>query len=273
MSAMLYVGQRRFMMLLHRLQQSYHRIRSTPVATLLQHVATASTPSQIDQAVNALQRRIWHLSTHESGSLREQLINALIVCLRSTPRPRQAQGGIATRISAAEWLRVLTQTGLTPQPQTVFVTLVTVAARLYNDTPATPASRQELQAYLETLHECFWAFRYPYPAYAWEMFPANHIFYELAPLLPALNQDMQEVLLTIFGELPHLDDREITTHLLPLALSWSQHPEADYRRRIALVLARMSDERAQEALQRLQIDADPAVRTSAKHAAYYVRKN
>src|SRR5207249_1009269 len=111
-------------------------------------VATASTPSQIDQAVNALQRRIWHLSAHESVSLRQQLIDALIVCLRSSPHPRQAQGGIATRMSAAEWLRVLTQTGLTPQPHMIFVTFVTEAARLHNATPATPASRQELRAYL-----------------------------------------------------------------------------------------------------------------------------
>ena len=203
MSAMLYVGQRRFMTLLHSLQQSYHRIRSTPVATLLQQIARASAPSHLDQAVNALQRRIWHLSLPESMSLRAQLIDALSACVGCAPHP-------ALRMSAAEWLRVLTQTGLAPDPQAVFVTLVTAAARLQHDAAG---ARCEQLAYLEALRECFWAFRYPYPAYAWEMFPTTHIFYPLAPLFTAMDQDMQEVLLTIFAELPRLDDPKITAYI------------------------------------------------------------
>jgi HEAT repeat protein len=75
------------------------------------------------------------------------------------------------------------------------------------------------------------------------------------------------MLISIFAELPRLDDAAIVEHLLPVALAWSDHPDPDRRKRIAAVLSRMSNTSAQEALRRLQADPHPLVRTSATRAA------
>jgi len=83
---------------------------------------------------------------------------------------------------------------------------------------------------------------------------------------------MQDMLIGIFGELPSLDDAEIQRYLLPMALQWSNHVDAERRRRVTYVLARMNCVSAQEALHRLLSDADPVVRNSAKSATGYVKK-
>ena len=122
------------------------------------------------------------------------------------------------------------------------------------------------------IFECFWPFRHPYPVYTWQVLPTNAVFYPLAPLFDEADYATQDALMGIYGELPALDDAEILEHLLPVALQWSRHAEAERRRRVANVLARINQESAQEALCLLQSDTDPIVRESAKSAAAYVRK-
>jgi len=120
--------------------------------------------------------------------------------------------------------------------------------------------------------DCFWPFRYPYAAFNWEVFPTNEVFYPLAPLLSEGDDSIQDTLLTIFAELPTLDDAQIEEHLLPVALQWSKHADAERRQRITDILARMSHSSAQQALYRLQSDVDPVVRARARRAAENVRR-
>ena len=78
--------------------------------------------------------------------------------------------------------------------------------------------------------------------------------------------------MSIFAELPTLDDADIATPLLPIALQWANSVDSERRRRITVVLSRMSDQEAQKALSRLQADADPVVRASARRAAENVQR-
>jgi HEAT repeat protein len=130
----------------------------------------------------------------------------------------------------------------------------------------------EQRAYLKMIFDCFWPFRYPYPAFNWQQFPANEVFYPLVSLLNSADYATQDLLIGIFSELPTLDDSEIQPYLLPLALQWSNSPDAERRRQVTHALARMNHTAAYEALHRLLSDPDPVVRESAKSATGYMRK-
>jgi hypothetical protein len=231
------------------------------MAKLLLELERATTPQQLTKAANQVQDRLWKLSKEEQSVWRERLIATLHAHVLHGPQA-------LLRLEAAGWLRFLTQAGLVTKPQEVFVTLVTSAIRLQT---GRPEAVRERQAYLKMIFECFWPFRYPYPAFSWQMFPDTSIFYPLAPLFEKADDDLQDALISIFAELPALDDAEIVDHLLPVALAWSQDSDAEHRRRIAPVLARIRLPSAQEALQRLQSDAHPLVRASAKNATSSMR--
>jgi hypothetical protein len=109
---------------------------------------------------------------------------------------------------------------------------------------------------------CFWPFRYPQSPFPWQAFPDTSIFYPLTPLLAAT--DMQDALISIFIDLPTLDEPEIVQYLLPVALAWSRDSDPERRRRIVAVLRRMHHANAQEALHCLQSDPNPLVRATAK---------
>ncbi|GAC1564724.1 MAG: hypothetical protein NVS3B14_00300 [Ktedonobacteraceae bacterium] len=236
------------------LLRPFRHATAASIAELLQRIETAATPQQLNKLVNKLQGKIWNLPKQEQTLLRECLADILTThTLQSTQR--------SLRLEAAGWLRMLTQAAYLPRPEQVFVTLVTVATR------DGQVDTHERAAYLNMIVDCFWPFLYPYPAYAWEAYPANSVFYPLAPLLSHVDDFTQDILVMIFGELPDLDQSEIATHLLPVALQWARHTDSDRRQRITTILARMSHHDAQDALQRLQSDADPVVRASARRAA------
>jgi len=151
------------------------------------------------------------------------------------------------------------------EPKDVFVTVVTVTKMLAHTD--NKKDTQELLAYLKILFDCFWPFRFPYPAFTREAFPCNEVFYPLVPLLSRPDADVQDMLVSIFAEFPRLDDAVIVEYLLPVALAWSGHSDPERRRRISTVLARMDNTRAQEALERLEADSDPVVRARARQAA------
>jgi HEAT repeat protein len=133
-------------------------------------------------------------------------------------------------------------------------------------------STKEQQAYLKMIFQCFWPFRHPYPAFSWQLFPANDVFYPLASLFTEADDDAQDTLISIFAELPSLDDEEIARYLLPVALQWARDSDPERRRRIPNVLARINSASSCEALVHLQSDADPIVRKSAKSAAGFARR-
>lgn len=241
----------------------FHQAKSMSIAELLQQVEDASSPQQLNKLVNKLQTKLWNLPKEEQILLRERLADALADhVLHSSSRP--------LRLEAAGWLRMFAQAAYLPQPEQVFVTLVTAATQ--NTTPDCHIDTRERAAYLSMIVDCFWPFRYPFPAYTWEVFPANTVFYPLASLLSQLDDYMQDTLMTIFAELPTLDDADIATPLLPIALQWANHTDSERRQRITVVLARMSHADAQHALSRLQSDPDPVVRASARRAAENIQK-
>lgn len=214
--------------------------------------------------MNRVQDHVWKMSSSEQLLPRKRLSALLSAHVLHAP-------DAPLRLEAASWLRFLVQAGLVSQPEEVFLTLVTAA------TQAAQRARMkyvedgdELASYLQMIFDCFWPFRYPYATFTWEFFPANEVFYPLAPLLEEAN--IQEALIAIFAELPTLDDTEIAQYLLPVALAWSSHPDSERRRRVTNVLARINQSSAQEALRRLQSDTDPIVRASAKRAAAYVQR-
>jgi hypothetical protein len=214
--------------------------------------------------MNRVQDHLWKMSSGEQLLPRKRLIALLREHLLHAP-------DAPLRLEAASWLRFLLQAGFVPEPEEIFLTLVTAS------TQAARRARMkyveygnELASYLQMIFDSFWPFRYPYVTFTWEYFPANEVFYPLAPLLEEAN--IQEALIAIFAELPRLDDPEIAQHLLPVALAWSSHPDSERRRRVTNILARISHSRAQEALRRLQSDIDPIVRASAKRAAAYVQR-
>src|SRR5437899_2976309 len=154
----------------HRLRRLPRVLRPMSISKLLLQLERATTPKQLAKVVNQVQCQLWKLSEGEQSGWRERLTAALHAHVLHTPQA-------PVRLEAAGWLRFLTQAGLVTQPQEVFVTLVTSVVRLQIE------SAEERQAYLKMIFECFWPFRYPYPAFSWQMFPDTSIFYPLAPLL------------------------------------------------------------------------------------------
>ncbi len=232
------------------------------IPELLVQIQKVSTPSQLTKLVNKLQHRIWNLLPEKQALVRKQLLDALkSVVLHASES--------ALRLEAAGWLRFFIYSAYPSRPEEVFVTLVT-SASLYGSECKGQKSNEQ-RAYLKMIFDCFWPFRYPYTAYNWDKFPDNSIFYSLAPLLSYAEFDVQDILISIFSELPSLDDDEISAYLLPVALTWSTHSNPECRRRIATILALMNNEYSQEALNCLQTDTDPTVRISAKRAADKVR--
>ena len=239
---------------LHDLLRPLHHAASTSIAELLQQIEISTTPQQLNKRVNKLQSKIWKLPKEEQTLFRERLADMLAAhILQSTQR--------ALRLEAAGWLRLMTQAAYLPRPERTFVTLVTAA------TQHSQINTHERAAYLKMIVDCFWPFRYPYPTFTWEVFPANSVFYALAPLLSEPDDYTQSMLIAIFSELPTLDENEIAAHLLPIALQWAAHSDSERRQRITTILARMNHSDALAALQRLQSDTDPFVQSSARHAA------
>ena len=241
----------------------FRQAKSMSISELLRQMEGVSSPQQLNKLVNKLQSKLWNLPKEEQTLFREQLVEALAThVLQSSSRPLRLEG--------AGWLRLFAQAAYLLQSEQVFVTLVTAATQ--NATSDRPIDTSERAAYLSMIVDCFWPFRYPFPAYTWEVFPANSVFYPLASLLSRPDDYMQDTLMSIFAALPTLDDADIATPLLPIALQWANSADSERRRRITVVLSRMSDHEAQKALSRLQVDADPVVRASARRAAENVQR-
>lgn len=239
---------------LKSLLRSFRPAQTPSIAELLQRIETSTNPKQLTTSINRLQSKLWHLPVQEQTLFRERLADILSArVLHSSER--------ALRLEAASWLRMLTQAAYLPQPEQSFVTFVTAAMR------TELIDGDEREVYLKMIIDCFWPFRYPYPAFTWEVFPANSVFYPLVPLLSSTDHAAQSMLIAIFSELPTLDEVEIAPHLLPVALQWAAQSDSERRQRICTILARMSHPDAQAALERLQSDADPLVQNSARRAA------
>lgn len=236
------------------LLRSLRHAHTPSIAELLQHIEITSDPKHLYKSINTLQGKLWSLPVQEQTLLRERLADILAVRILQSPQR-------ALRLEAASWLRMFTQAIYLPQPEQSFVTFVTAATRTEQ------IDANERAAYLKMIVDCFWPFRYPYPAFTWEVFPANSVFYPLALLLSHTDQATQSLLVAIFSELPTLDEEEIAPHLLPVALQWAAHSDSEHRQRICTILARMGHPDAQAALERLQSDADPLVQSSARRAA------
>lgn len=236
------------------LLRSVHPAHTTSIAELLQFIEITDSPGQLYKHINILQSKLWNLPAQEQTLLRERLADILAVRILQSPQR-------ALRLEAASWLRMFTQAAYLPQPEQSFVTLVTATAQ------NSAIDESERVGYLKMIVDCFWPFRYPYPAFTWEVFPTNNIFYPLVPLLSHTDDATQSILIAIFSELPTLDEAEIAPHLLPVALRWARHSDRERRQRICTILARISHPDAQTALTRLQSDADPLVQSSARRAA------
>ena len=241
----------------HSLLHPITHLHLLSISELLIQIEETSSPKQLTQAVNIVQKRVWKLSYQKQTLQRKRLVDALSLAVLHSPMA-------SVRLEAAEWLRTLTQAGMVIEPKEVFVTLVTAITMLGDADDK--KRKKELLAYLKILFDCFWPFRHPYPAYNREAFPSNEMFY---PLLPLFNKDVevQDLLVSIFAELPRLDDEAIVEHLLPVALVWTGHSDLERRSRIGAVLARMSNASADEALRDLKSDPDPIVRARARQAS------
>jgi len=251
---------------LHTIIRGFRRLSTyfypMPVSELLLQLEEETEPARLTKTVNRLQNLLWKLPAKEQAAVRKKVINVLSKhVLQGTQS--------ALRLEAAGWLRLFLQAGLVTQPEDIFVTLVTATTRMPVEDDMTALNEQP--AYLKMIFQGFWPFRHPYPAYTWQVFPVNEVFYPLAPLFDHADYAMQDTLMGIFAELPTLDDAEILEHLLPAALQWSKSPDPERRRRVTNVLARIDQVSTQEALRRLQADADPVVQASAKSAAGYAR--
>jgi hypothetical protein len=248
---------------LHSLRNKATSLYPSSIAELLIQVEEAKTPAQLTGAINRVQKRLWKLPTSEQVAFRNDVLGILSTHTLQSRQP-------ALRIEAAGWLRLFVQAGFVTTPHDVFATLVTAATRL---SPTNNATTREGQAYLTMIFDCFWPFHHPYPAYTWQAFPANEVFYPLAPLITQADIRTQDTLIGIFGELSSLNDAEIASHVLPVALRWANSADPERRRRIANVLARLDNDSAQEALVRLLSDSNSYVQASAKSASGFVRNN
>lgn len=241
-------------------------VQTVSTANLLRAVSRATTARQLTIAVNNLQEQIWKVSDVQATGrlhLADQLIDVLHTQVLFAP-------SASVRTTAASFLRMLIQMGLSSQPDTIFTTLVTAIVEASN---VIVQGEEERFIYLKLLFECFWPFRYPNPAFSWEQFPSNSIFYPLAPQLDSLAQREQEMLLSIFSELPRLDEKEFSDYLLPFALHRAQHHDARCRQSICGILARISNEQAYEALCNLKNDSDAMVRARATNELHYVKQS
>jgi hypothetical protein len=243
---------------LHSLLHPVTNLYLLSISELLIQIEETSSPRQLTKAVNIVQKRLWKLSYQKQAMQRKRLVDALSLQVLRSPIP-------AVRLEAAGWLRTLTQAGMVTEPKEIFVTIVTTVTKLSDIDDK--QGKEELLAYLKILFDCFWPFRHPYPAYDREAFPGNEVFYPLLSLLSIGDADVQDMLVSIFAELPRLDDGEMVEHLLPVALEWTGHPDLERRRRIGAVLARMGNVSADEALRSLESDPDPIVRARARQAA------
>jgi hypothetical protein len=233
------------------------------IPELFIQIQQVSTSSQLIKLVNKLQLRIWYLPSEEQTIVRKQLADALISFVHHASKS-------ALRIEAANWLRLLVQATYTSQPEEIFVTLVTAVKS--NNSQCYRENMDEQHAYLKMIFDCFWPFRYPYATYNWEKFPSNSVFYPLAPLLSHADAYTQDILISIFAELPSLDDAEIAEYMLPIALKRSTDTNPERRQRISTILALMRTNEAREALNHLQTDSHLLVSISAKRAAEKVRR-
>ena len=228
------------------------------ISELLIQIEEATSSQQLTKTVNIVQKRLWKLSHQKQVLQRKRLLDALTLLILHSQHS-------AVRLEAAGWLRTLIQAGMVTEPQDVFVTIVT-AIKMLADAD-NKKDTENLLAYLKILFDCFWPFRFPYPAFSREAFPCNQVFYPLASLLDVADSDVQDMLISIFAELPSLDDAEIVEYLLPVAIEWTGHSDLERRRRIGAILARMGNASAHEALYRLETDSDPIVRARARRAA------
>jgi len=245
------------------LRKLSNRLYPMSLSELFAQLDEATTPALLTRTVNSISDLLWKLPVKEQGMIRKNLVNTLSDhILLATDA--------ALRLEAASWLRLLLQAGLVKQPEAVFVTLVTAAIQVPIEQSDEEAIHEQ-KALLKSIFQCFWPFRFPYPAYSREVFPANQVFFPLAPLINHADYETQDMLMGIFAELPALDDAEILEYLLPIALQWSSHSDPERRRRIPNILARIHQAGTQDALQRLLTDTDPPVRESAKSAASYAR--
>src|SRR5216683_3699737 len=152
--------------LLHTILRPLSNVYAASIPELLLRIQEVTSPKQLTNLVNRLQRGIWYFSPQEQLSERKQVADALA-------RLMQYAAGAPLRLEAAGWLRLFVQTAYLAQPEQVFVTLVTAAVHT--------SDPNEQRAYLKMTFDCFWPFRYPYAAYNWESFPNNEVFYPLAP--------------------------------------------------------------------------------------------
>jgi hypothetical protein len=245
------------------LLQPFSGVYTVSISELLVQIQKATTPHQLTKLVNKLQSRIWNLPPEEQAITRKQLTDAL-----TSLALHASQASL--RVEAAGWLRMFVQAAYPSQPEQIFVTLVTAATHIPSETRSNDTTEQ--RAYLRMIFDCFWPFRYPYAAYNWEQYPNHNVFYSLAPLLSHSDDYTQDILISIFAELPSLDDPEIAEYLLPVALIWSTHADPERRQKITTILSLMSHSSAQEALSRLQADFNLLVSASAKRAAEKVRR-
>ncbi len=265
---LLFKRPNRFNITMQQFMRGFRKITSLlsplPLSELLIQLEEASSPASLSRIVNKIQPILWKQSSKEQSLARKHLLNVL------THHVLQVEDA-ALRLEAAGWLRLLVQAGLVAQPQEIFVTLVTAAVRATQNGHHA-ASRKEQQAYLTMIFQCFWPFRYPYAAFSWQLFPVNDVFYPLASLFTEADNEAQDTLISIFAELPSLEDAEISRYLLPVALQWAGDSDPERRRRIPNVLARINSPSTDEALAQLQSDPDPIVRKNAKSAAGFVRR-
>jgi hypothetical protein len=207
------------------------------LSELIVSLEEAETPAQLSRTLNNLQEALWNLSSEEQARFRGIAINTLKrLVLQPDAAPLQRE--------AAGWLRAFVQSGQVINPTDIFVTLVTAAKQEAARTQST--SDDAHNPYLKMIFDCFWPYRHPYQAYTWEAFPPNAVFYPLAALFTQANEATEDILLSIFAELPSLDDQLILEHLLPVALRWAQSQDAEQRRRAASLLSRIHHAPAQE---------------------------
>lgn len=240
--------------------------RPVSISELMVRVEEAQAPAHLNSILNRLQPLLWRLPEREQAVLREHLLQALSThALRGKTQ--------ALRMEAALWLRMFVQAGLVKQPADVFSVLV-AAVITSKDAPLPKNSKTpDIQlSYLNFIFDCFWPFRHPYPAYSWELFPGNAVFYPLAPLLKVYTGQKQDALVRIFSELPTIDEAQISEYLLPVALQWANSPNTEQRRRITTILARLEGSKPQEMLHQLCADSDPQVQLNAKSAEIYVQR-
>jgi hypothetical protein len=199
----------------------------TPLYVSIRYLEEAKTAHQLTKAMNKIQSILWKL-TSDAQLMASQRVTAVL-----SQHVLKASGA-SLRLEAAGWLRLLVQTGIVIQPETVFITLVTAA--IHASQGDTQENAHELRTYLKLIFESIWPFRSPYAAFPRELFPSHEVFYPLIPLLSQADTDMQESLLIILAELPTLDNVEIEEHLLPSALIESSHADPERRRRVPCIL-------------------------------------